>query len=67
MNCVVTGDRMRWNGLNLTWGKFRLDVRKKLFTDRRVVKCWNKLLVVMTPDQLLKQRLVILLDTRFNS
>lgn len=44
-----------------------MDVRKKLFTERRVVKCWNKLLVVMTPDQLLKQRLVILLDTRFNS
>lgn len=67
MNYVVTGDRMQWNGLNLTWGKFRLDIRKELFTERRVVKRWNKLLLVMTPNQLLKQRLVILLDRRFNS
>ena len=39
---LVTGDRMRGNGLKLFHGKFSLGIRKNLFTER-IVKHWNRL------------------------
>ena len=37
---LLAGDRMRGNGLKLHQSKFRLDIRKNIFT-KGVVKHWN--------------------------
>lgn len=53
-SCVVSGGRMRWNGLMLCQGKFRVNIGQKLFTER-MVKYWSKLPgeVVMAPSLLM--------------